>query len=216
MRLIFFFFQAEDGIRDLTVTGVQTCALPISQLKSGKNALAAYLAPGWYATPLQWFRQGYNYGETPEALKAQLRIEYADGQVDWVVTDESWKAEISPITFAEIYDGETYDARGVQAGWDTASFSDSGWRPAQVIAAKEPEIVWQYFQPIRVERTISAKSLTSPKPGVYGFDFGQNLSGVPRIRTQGQAGTNVQLRFAEILNAAGTLYVETLRTAKAP
>src|SRR6266853_5101575 len=27
---IFFFFQAEDGIRDLTVTGVQTCALPIS------------------------------------------------------------------------------------------------------------------------------------------------------------------------------------------
>src|SRR2546427_2633056 len=30
--LFFFFFQAEDGIRDLTVTGVQTCALPISDL----------------------------------------------------------------------------------------------------------------------------------------------------------------------------------------
>src|SRR2546430_11842600 len=28
--VLFFFFQAEDGIRDLTVTGVQTCALPIS------------------------------------------------------------------------------------------------------------------------------------------------------------------------------------------
>src|SRR2546421_5459966 len=28
-RLVFFFFQAEDGIRDLIVTGVQTCALPI-------------------------------------------------------------------------------------------------------------------------------------------------------------------------------------------
>src|SRR6266853_1349754 len=27
--MFFFFFQAEDGIRDLTVTGVQTCALPI-------------------------------------------------------------------------------------------------------------------------------------------------------------------------------------------
>src|SRR2546430_17431141 len=27
--MVFFFFQAEDGIRDLTVTGVQTCALPI-------------------------------------------------------------------------------------------------------------------------------------------------------------------------------------------
>src|SRR5688572_31955360 len=30
--LFFFFFQAEDGIRDLTVTGVQTCALPICTL----------------------------------------------------------------------------------------------------------------------------------------------------------------------------------------
>src|SRR5207248_7651967 len=30
--LSFFFFQAEDGIRDRTVTGVQTCALPISLL----------------------------------------------------------------------------------------------------------------------------------------------------------------------------------------
>src|SRR5256885_4678858 len=29
--LFFFFFQAEDGIRDYKVTGVQTCALPISQ-----------------------------------------------------------------------------------------------------------------------------------------------------------------------------------------
>src|SRR2546430_11337378 len=32
-RLVFFFFQAEDGIRDLTVTGVQTCALPIYALQ---------------------------------------------------------------------------------------------------------------------------------------------------------------------------------------
>src|SRR3989442_7761412 len=30
-RLFFFFFQAEDGIRDADVTGVQTCALPISK-----------------------------------------------------------------------------------------------------------------------------------------------------------------------------------------
>src|SRR3989475_12816094 len=34
----FFFFQAEDGIRDLTVTGVQTCALPISRAEVAKCA----------------------------------------------------------------------------------------------------------------------------------------------------------------------------------
>src|SRR2546430_15370416 len=37
---LFFFFQAEDGIRDLTVTGVQTCALPIL----GRSAFS-YAAP---------------------------------------------------------------------------------------------------------------------------------------------------------------------------
>src|SRR2546421_12629994 len=35
----FFFFQAEDGIRDLIVTGVQTCALPISRLAVGDHIL---------------------------------------------------------------------------------------------------------------------------------------------------------------------------------
>src|SRR2546422_2020385 len=32
LTCVFFFFQAEDGIRDVAVTGVQTCALPISFL----------------------------------------------------------------------------------------------------------------------------------------------------------------------------------------
>src|SRR5690606_39860128 len=34
----FFFFQAEDGIRDFHVTGVQTCALPISPSRASKRA----------------------------------------------------------------------------------------------------------------------------------------------------------------------------------
>src|SRR2546427_12301699 len=37
----FFFFQAEDGIRDLTVTGVQTCALPIFPSETESFGLAA-------------------------------------------------------------------------------------------------------------------------------------------------------------------------------
>src|SRR5216684_7921556 len=40
MQLVLFFFQAEDGIRDVAVTGVQTCALPISPPRPGRP-------PGW-------------------------------------------------------------------------------------------------------------------------------------------------------------------------
>ncbi|HET9803842.1 MAG TPA: alpha-L-rhamnosidase N-terminal domain-containing protein, partial [Candidatus Acidoferrum sp.] len=138
-----------------------------SQMKAGKNTVGALLAPGWYSTPLQWYRQSNNYGKTPPALRAQLRIQYDDGSVDWVATDGSWKADDSPIVFAEIYDGETYDARKVQSGWNSPSFDDAKWKPAQIVQPKDPEIVWQYFPPIREHQVLSAKTVRSPKPGVY-------------------------------------------------
>ena len=186
-----------------------------SEIKEGRNAIAALLAAGWYSTPLQWYRQGHNYGDTPPALRAQLRIQYEDGSVDWILTDEKWKADISPTLFAEIYDGETYDARKLQPHWDTAAFDDKQWKGAEVVAPKETQIVWQYFQPIRVEKSLKGKRITNPSPGVYIIDFEQNLSGVVRIRAEGPAGTDVKLRFAEILNPDGSLYTENLRTAKA-
>src|SRR5690625_7290988 len=45
MRLVFFFFQAEDGIRDGHVTGVQTCALPILSQREGRAAPRRPRAP---------------------------------------------------------------------------------------------------------------------------------------------------------------------------
>jgi alpha-L-rhamnosidase len=185
------------------------------ELARGKNALAAYLAPGWYSTPLMWARKGYNYGNTPPALRAQLRIEYADGAVEWIATDESWRAGDSPIVLAEIYDGETYDARREHPGWDTPNFQDADWQPAELVHPAEPAIVAQAFPPVRVEKVLDAKIVTRPKPGVAIYDFGQNLAGVAKLRVSGAAGQEVTLRFAEILNADGTLYTENLRTAKA-
>src|SRR2546422_6619985 len=44
---VFFFFQAEDGIRDVAVTGVQTCALPISAPHSPHGASPAMIRAGW-------------------------------------------------------------------------------------------------------------------------------------------------------------------------
>src|SRR2546422_5838788 len=41
--IFFFFFQAEDGIRDVAVTGVQTCALPISTRLNGHEFMRRFL-----------------------------------------------------------------------------------------------------------------------------------------------------------------------------
>src|SRR2546430_3414943 len=48
-----FVFQAEDGIRDLTVTGVQTCALPISIPLP--TATPTTRATSWPPTTIPWF-----------------------------------------------------------------------------------------------------------------------------------------------------------------
>src|SRR5256886_6553755 len=60
----FFFFQAEDGIRDLTVTGVQTCALPIYPTPGSLLALPSLpprttLAWGSYAPAPKVLREGH-------------------------------------------------------------------------------------------------------------------------------------------------------------
>ena len=83
------------------------------------------------------------------------------------------------------------------------------------LTPKEPQIVAQFFPPVRVEKVLAAKAVTSPKPGTYIYDFGQNLAGVASLRADGPVGTDVRLRFAEVLNPDGTLYTENLRTAKA-
>jgi len=181
----------------------------------GANALAALLAPGWYSTPLKWFQQPNSYGLTPPALLAQLRIERADGSVEWIATDGQWKARQSAILKAEIYDGETYDARLAQPGWDSAGFDEAGWSQAIVIEPKQVAIEAQEFQPIRAEAVLPAKTMSVVKPGVYLYDFGQNMAGVERIRVQGPAGADVQVRVGEDTNPDGSLYTENLRTAKA-
>jgi alpha-L-rhamnosidase len=186
-----------------------------AMVATGKNALGALLAPGWYSTPIEWFQQPNNYGDTPPALRAQLRIEHGDGSAEWVTTGSGWKAGELEIGQSELYDGESQDARRRQAGWDTAGFAAAGWNDVIAVEPKPLAIEAQDFQPIRVERTLTVKSMTTPKPGVYVYDFGQNFSGVEKIRVHGAAGTDVQVRFAEIVNADGTIYTDNLRTAKA-
>jgi alpha-L-rhamnosidase len=184
-----------------------------AQVKRGRNAIEALLAPGWYSTSLKWAQEPNNFGDTPPALLAQLRIEHTDGSIEWVNTDASWQAGTTSIRHSEIYDGETQNMHHTWLDDDSLVFQSL----EKVITIEPPPmaIESQNYPPIRVERTLEAKSVTSPAPGVYVYDFGQNFSGVARLRVQGPAGTDVRLRYAEIVNSDGTVYTDNLRTAKA-
>jgi alpha-L-rhamnosidase len=186
-----------------------------SQVKTGGNAIGAILGGGWYADGLGWLQTRYNFGPPPVRLLVQLEVDYTDGTRDSVVSDESWKATQSPILASEIYNGESYDARLEQPGWNQPSFSDARWGAVAVAAEPPAPVVAQDFQPIRTNETLKPKAVTNPKPGVYVFDLGQNMVGWARLHVAGKAGTKVQIRFGEVLKPNGELYTENLRTAEA-
>ncbi|MDI6845427.1 MAG: family 78 glycoside hydrolase catalytic domain, partial [Candidatus Saccharicenans sp.] len=169
-------------------------------LKKGRNAIGVILGEGWYKS---------------RALLFQLYIEGEEGLLMEVHSDTSWKTARGPILEDSIYHGETYDARLEQPGWDLPDFQEKGWKP--VVKAKAPGGVLsaQLMPPIKVVDTIVPLVMTNPAPGVYVFDLGQNISGWAQLRVRGPRGTEVRLRFAELLYDNGMINQENLRSARA-
>ncbi|MBU3913881.1 MAG: glycoside hydrolase family 78 protein, partial [Nanoarchaeota archaeon] len=117
-----------------------------------------------------------------------------------------------PIRLSRIYEGETYDARKEQDGWDEPGFDDSSWHPVKVAShLGKASLVPQYNEPIRITQELKPAAVTEPKPGVFVFDLGQNMVGWSRIRLRASAGAKVVLKHNERLNPDGTVYMENLR-----
>ncbi len=186
-------------------------------VESGPNALGAILGDGWYAGYVGFDNNKTHdhYGHRPQLL-AQLHIEYADGTAETVVTDGEWRGATGPILFSDMLMGETYDARLAFPGWDTPGFDAAQWQPVKPEGtASEVPLVAQADPFIRITEELTPRTVTPVTPGTYIFDMGQNMVGWVRLKVQGQAGTIVRLRFAEMLNPDGTVYLTNLRSAKA-
>ena len=78
-------------------------------------------------------------------------------------------------------------------------YHDAAWKTRRVLPPPGGALSGRRIAPIRVTETRKPCG-TSPKPGVYVFDFGQNLVGWCRLQVNGPAGHAVQLRHAEMLS----------------
>ena len=54
-------------------------------------------------------------------------------------------------------------------------------------------------QTIQNRKELTALSANEPLPGVFVYDLGQNMVGVPRIKVKGKAGQKLRLRFGEMI-----------------
>lgn len=183
------------------------------QIKQGGNAIGAMLGAGWYKGLMGFLHKRNNYGKQT-ALLAQLQLCYEDGTCEQVVTDASWKGMDSPVLFAEIYDGEVYDARKEISGWCEAGFDDSGWRDTEIVAFDKKALTAQAAaKPAEMTEVPAVRIFTTPQ-GDQVIDFGQNMTGWIHVTASGKTGDVIRLDCFEMLDAAGNVYLDNLRGAK--
>jgi alpha-L-rhamnosidase len=175
-------------------------------LQPGRNALAILLGNGFYNVPAGRYTKFKGTFGPLQAI-AELRLEYADGKIEFAGTDGSWRTAPGPITFSCVYGGEDFDARRIRPGFDRPGFDDAAWTAAAVLTGPGGVLRGSTAAapPIKAIETLQPAAVKPLRPGVEVYDLGQNVSLMPQLSVKGQAGSSVRIIPAERLAADGSV-----------
>ncbi len=194
------------------------------QIQKGDNAVGVLLGEGWWSGAITYMGNLWNLFGDKQAVLAKLVITYEDGSSDKIVSSpDTWRYyNDGPIVYSSFFQGEVYDAQKESStnGWHTASFDDSGWKHAAITNQEnaivfdkdiqlsgmpavnvfsEMKLIGQFGETVRKVRELTAVSVEEVRPGVFVYDMGQNMAGIPKIQLNGQKpGKQIRLRFAEV------------------
>lgn len=161
------------------------------KLVRGSNAIGAILGNGFYNAPKTWTA---SYG-TPRFI-GQVVLEYTDGTGETIVSDESWKAAQGPIVSDLVYEGEHYDARREQQGWNTAGFDDSDWQAVALRKPPEGGMKAHMAPTDKVMERLEPVSVHQVGEGQYVVDFGEEITGWLRMSgIEGEPGHKIGIRY---------------------
>lgn len=184
-------------------------------LAAGANALGIILADGWHNGRLKWVGHRRNWYGRDTSVLARLEVETTAGTRHVIVTDGSWRVATGPIVESDLYNGEKYDARAELGDWAQPGYAAADWLEPRIETAPTGRLVAKVMPPVRATEILPARSVTRAPNGEWIFDFGQNLVGWTRLRATAADAQTATLRFAEMLNPDGTLYLANLRSAEA-
>lgn len=176
-----------------------------SMLKRGNNEIRVTVAPGWYASGMNWGKpeKRFRYGEDISLL-CQIRITYTDGSQECIHSSSDWECSECEVREATIYDGETIDRNIILS-----------WKPVLVANMSKENLIATENQPVRKHAVLNAQKIFTTPKGEKVIDFGQNIVGWEKVHIKAPKGTQVRITHAEVLDKNGNFYTTNLRAAKA-
>jgi alpha-L-rhamnosidase len=157
----------------------------------GENKLEIQLADGWYRGSIGCFGPVNVFGRQTKLL-CQLEITFDDGTTEIIISDESflWSGD-GPLRFADLKDGEIYDA-SKKPGYEGR---------ARIVQEK---IIPSASNNVQVgeHEAFLAKLVITPS-GKKVLDFGQNIAGFLSFTVQGKPGQKLRLLCGETLDENG-------------
>ena len=178
-------------------------------LTAGENVLAAILGNGMQnSTVKMWGRADFPWRSAP-ALSFEIKLTYADGTKEKIVSDENTLASDSPVLFSDFQFGEYYDARLEQPGWDEVGFDDGAWHKSIARIAPRGEARFCESEPITVQSELKPVEILKFDEG-YVYDFGVNEAGIIRLHINGDPGQKLVFRYFETM-VDGKPYFKNLK-----
>jgi alpha-L-rhamnosidase len=191
-------------------TILYNCYDVTKMLYKGENAIGAIVGNGFYNINRERYRKMVIAYGMPKMI-CNLQIEYSDGSIENIISDNSWKTSPSPITFSSIYGGEDYDARLEQPNWNGAEFDDSAWEKVLLVRAPEGVLSAETDYPLKVMEVFDDPVIKTPEK-TYLYDFKQNASGIVKLKVTGKKGQTLKLHPAERLMDNGLMNQKTSGT----
>ena len=182
-------------------------------LQSGQNVLSYHLGGGWFNPDPQFADWRFIFYGNPRFLLS-LRITFADGTEQEYGDKLPFKWHDGPVTEMSLYGGEKYDARLLPIGWNTVSFDDADWTPAQIVEAPGGALVENDCPPIREISVHTPTKVQTIAPNKTVYSFAENLTGRLRIRVRGSTGAAVTVIHSEHIFPDGTLDLKSMNKAE--